>query len=139
MLTNLTNLTPEDAEETIQSVNSFFTTLNLQKILTIVLLFVGCMVVMKVVLKLVDRAFRIMIGLKIIKNNIAATCKNIDEAIWNYEYFNHEVYTTWEADELTYHYPATLREVMRVAESKNILPCPTGVRLVLKEIIENVN
>lgn len=57
MLTNLTNLTPEDAEETIQSVNSFFTTLNLQKILTIVLLFVGCMVVMKVVLKLVDRAF----------------------------------------------------------------------------------
>ena len=57
MLTNLTNLTPEDAEETIQSVNSFFSTLNLQKILTIVLLFVGCMVVMKVVLKLVDRAF----------------------------------------------------------------------------------
>ena len=57
MLTNLTNLTPEDAEETIQSVNSFFSTLNLQKILTIVLLFVGCMVVMKVVLKLIDRAF----------------------------------------------------------------------------------
>lgn len=57
MLTNLTSLTPEDAEETIQSVNSFFTTLNLQKILTIILLFVGCMVVMKVVLKLIDRAF----------------------------------------------------------------------------------
>lgn len=57
MLTNLTSLTPEDAEETIQSVNSFFTTLNLQKILTIILLFAGCMVVMKVVLKLIDRAF----------------------------------------------------------------------------------
>lgn len=89
--------------------------------------------------QLVDKAFRIMIGLKIIKNNISATCRNIDETIWNYEYFNHEVYTTWEADKLTYHYPATLREVMRVADSKNVLPCPTGVRLELKEIIENVN
>lgn len=57
MLTNLTNLTPEDAEETIQSVSGFFNNLNLQKIVTIVLLFVGCMVVMKVVLKLTDRAF----------------------------------------------------------------------------------
>lgn len=58
MLTNLTNITPEDAEETLQTVTGFFSTLNLQKILTIALLFVGCMVVMKVVLKLVDRTFR---------------------------------------------------------------------------------
>lgn len=57
MLSNLTNLSPEDAEETLQSVSGFFNDLNLQKILTIALLFIGCMVVMKVILKLVDRAF----------------------------------------------------------------------------------
>lgn len=89
--------------------------------------------------RLIDNAFRIMIGLKIIKNNISATAKNIDEAIWNYEYFNNQVYTTWAPDELTYHYPEALREVIKVAASKNVLPCPTGIRLVLKEIIENVN
>ena len=57
MLTNLTNITAEDAEETIQSVSGFFNNLSLQKLVTIVLLFVGCMVAMKIILKLVDRAF----------------------------------------------------------------------------------
>ena len=57
MLTNITNITPEDAEETIQTVTGFFNDLNLQKIITIILLFVGCMVVMKVILRLMDRAF----------------------------------------------------------------------------------
>ena len=57
MLTNITNITPEDAEETIQTVTGFFNDLNLQKIITILLLFVGCMVVMKVILRLMDRAF----------------------------------------------------------------------------------
>ena len=57
MLTNITNISPEEAEETIQTVTGFFSDLNLEKIITIVLLFVGCMVVMKVVLKLTDRTF----------------------------------------------------------------------------------
>ena len=57
MLTNITNLTPEEAEETLQTVTGFFNDLNLQKILTIALLFLGCMVVMKVILRLTDRAF----------------------------------------------------------------------------------
>lgn len=57
MLTNLTNISPEEAEETIQSVSGFFSNLNLQKIITIVLLFAGCMAAMKIILKLVDRAF----------------------------------------------------------------------------------
>lgn len=87
--------------------------------------------------KMTDKGFRIMIGLKIIKNNIQTTCKNIDTAIWNYDFFNKKVYTTWESNKLTYHYPATLREVMQVAKSKNVLPCPTGINIVLKEIIEN--
>lgn len=79
-------------------------------------------------------AYRIMIGLKIIKNNTSATCKNIDNAIW--DYFGGRVYTTWDPDELTYHYPADLSEVMQVANYKNVLPCPTGVRIILREIIE---
>lgn len=85
--------------------------------------------------QLVDDAFRIMIGLKIIKNNISATCRNIDEAIW--EYFEGRVYTVWEPDELTYYYPSDLAEVIQVAADKKVLPCPTGVRLELREIIEN--
>ena len=79
-------------------------------------------------------AYRIMIGLKIIKNSLSATCKNIDNAIW--DYFEGRVYTTWAPDELTYHYPADLSEVMQVANYKNVLPCPTGIRIVLREIIE---
>lgn len=87
--------------------------------------------------QLVDDAFRIMIGLKIIKNNISATCKNIDDAIW--DYFEGKVYTVWEPDTLTYYYPSELAEVMQVAEDKGVLPCPTGVTLYLREIIEDVN
>lgn len=85
--------------------------------------------------RLNDQAFRIMIGLKIIKNNITATCKNIDNAIW--DYFGGKVYTVWSADELTYYYSPELSEVLEVAKNKNVLPCPTGVRLFLKEIREN--
>lgn len=85
--------------------------------------------------QLVDDAFRIMIGLKIIKNHISATCRNIDEAIW--DYFNGRVYTVWASDELTYYYHSELSEVMQVAQDKDVLPCPTGVNIILREIIEN--
>ena len=85
--------------------------------------------------QLVDDAFRIMIGLKIIKNHISATCRNIDEAIW--DYFNGRVYTVWAPDELTYYYHSELSEVMQVAQDKDVLPCPTGVNIILREIIEN--
>ncbi len=82
-----------------------------------------------------DKAFRIMIGLKIIKNNINTTCKNIDNAIW--DYFEGKVYTVWSPNELTYYYPAELSEIMQVALSKNVLPKPTGINIQLMEIIEN--
>lgn len=85
--------------------------------------------------RLIDDAFRIMIGLKIIKNHISATCRNIDEAIW--DYFNGRVYTVWAPDELTYYYHSELSEVMQVAQDKDVLPCPTGVNIILREIIEN--
>ena len=60
MLSNLTNLNPEEAEETIQTVKGFFSDLNLEKIITIVVLFAACMVAMKVILRLVDKTFQKM-------------------------------------------------------------------------------
>lgn len=81
-----------------------------------------------------DDYFSMMIGLKIIHNNINHTAKNIDEAIWNY--FNQQVYTVWQGKTLIYYYPPELREILQVAYSKNVLPCPTGCQIELTEIIE---
>lgn len=86
--------------------------------------------------RLQDEQFRTLIGLKIIKNNMVFTCKNIDDAIWNY--FNQQVYTTWSPMEVTYHYPSELNVIMEVALDKNVLLAPTGVTIRLQEIIENV-
>lgn len=85
--------------------------------------------------QLADDALRLMIGLKIIKNNINFTAKNIDEAIW--DYFNGDVYTVWKNKTLTYWYKSELREVLNVALLKNVLPKPTGVLVDLKEILED--
>lgn len=80
-----------------------------------------------------DDDYRVVIGLKIIKNSINYTCKNIDDAIW--EYFGGEVYTTWDnPHEVTYHYPSSLTTVIEVCNYKNVLPAPTGVSIVLREI-----
>lgn len=84
--------------------------------------------------KLNDKAYRIMIGLKIIYNSINHTAKPIDEAIWNY--FEGKVYTIWESHKLIYMYKAEVRDVMQVAESKGVLPCPIGCSIELREIIE---
>lgn len=82
--------------------------------------------------RLDDEDYRLVIGLKIIKNNINHTCKGIDDAIW--QYFNGQVYTTWEPHVITYHYPASLTTVMEVCNYKDVLPAPTGVSVVLREI-----
>lgn len=82
--------------------------------------------------QLSDNDYRTVIGLKIIKNNINHTAKNIDDAIWTY--FNGQVYTTWDDMEITYHYPASLTTVMEVCNYKNVLPAPTGVNIILREI-----
>lgn len=81
-----------------------------------------------------DSNYATMIGLKIIKNSITATAKNIDDAVW--EYFNGEVYTVWEPHTLVYYYQSDLREVLQVAYEKEVLPVPTGVSIELREIIE---
>ena len=84
--------------------------------------------------KLNDTAFRWMIGLKIIKNSINHVAGEIDSAI--YTYFNTKVYTVWEDHTLVYYYPSTLRELFVVALEKNVLPCPTGCAIDLREIVQ---
>lgn len=76
--------------------------------------------------------YRTVIGLKIIKNSIKHTAKNIDDAIW--DYFGGKVYTTWNPHEITYHYPSEMSEIMNVCKYKNVLPAPTGVDIKLREI-----
>jgi len=78
-----------------------------------------------------DPVYRQLIKLKIIKNSINHTCKNIDDAIWQWS--NGNVYTTWGTMEITYHYNATYRNIMTFANYKNILPHPTGCNIILKE------
>ena len=56
-LTNLGAVTPDEAEETLQTVTDFLQGLNLEKLITLLLLLAGCLVVMKLVLRLTDRAF----------------------------------------------------------------------------------
>ena len=76
-----------------------------------------------------DDDYRTVIGLKIIKNNINHTAKNIDDAIW--EYFNGQVYTTWSDYKITYHYPAELTTIIEVCNAKNVLLAPIGVNINL--------
>lgn len=79
-----------------------------------------------------DDDYRTVIGLKIIKNSINHTAKNIDDAIW--DYFGGDVYTTWDVPHrVTYHHPPELSNIMNVCEYKEVLPAPTGVKIILKE------
>ena len=82
--------------------------------------------------QLSDADYRTVIGLKIIKNSINHTAKNIDNAIW--EYFNGDVYTTWSPHQITYHYPASLNTLIEVCNYKKVLPAPTGVSILLSQI-----
>ena len=80
--------------------------------------------------KLNDDDFRLVIGLKIIKNSINHICGEIDKAI--YDYFNQAVYTTWEIPHVvTYHYPQSLSTIINICLSKGVLLAPTGVEIQL--------
>lgn len=79
-----------------------------------------------------DEYFRALIKLKIIKNSINHTCKNIDNAIW--EWSNGNVYTTWGVMELTYHYNSLYKDIVTLAHKKNVIPKPTGCTLILEEL-----
>ena len=79
-----------------------------------------------------DEYFRQLIKLKIIKNSIRFTNKNIDDAI--HEWSNGQIYTTWGTMEVTYHYPSELSNLMQLATYKNVLLAPTGCA-ILTEVI----
>lgn len=79
-----------------------------------------------------DEYFKELIKLKIIKNSINHTCKNIDEAVWNWS--NGKVYTTWDFMEVIYNYDSSYSTVMNLAEYKNVLPHPTGCKVTIQEI-----
>ena len=78
-----------------------------------------------------DEYFRSLIKLRIIRNSINCTMKNIDEAIWKWS--DGKVYTTWGTMELTYHYDSSYRNIMTLASYKNVLPNPTGCTIILEE------
>lgn len=79
-----------------------------------------------------DEYFRKLIQLKIIKNSINHTCKNIDDAIWNWSDGN--VYTTWDTMQITYHYNSSYKDLIELAQFKNVLLKPTGCNIVLEVI-----
>lgn len=83
---------------------------------------------------LTDDNFRFLVGLKIIKNSISHTCKDIDDAIYNFD--NGKIYTSWDLENgiLTYYYPAEYEQIMDVALYKKVLPCPPTCTIQLEEI-----
>ena len=78
-----------------------------------------------------DDAYRVIIGLKIIYNNINHTAGEIDKAIW--EYFGGAVYTAWDMvnnpQEIIYYYPESYAEIILFAEYKGVLPAPIGTKI----------
>lgn len=85
----------------------------------------------KVAYQLNDEAFRWLIKMKIIKNSISHTCKNIDDAI--YRFSDGEMNTRWDIPNRTVHYEyeRTYRynNLMPIAYKKNVIPCPTGYKI----------
>ena len=74
-----------------------------------------------------DTIFRTLIKLKIIKNSIKFTNKNIDEAI--HRWSDGKVYTAWDKMKVTYYYPAEMGTIMYLARYKNCLLAPTGCEI----------
>jgi len=92
--------------------------------------------IISVTSKMNDNDFRLLIKLKIIKNNTIMSCKNIDDAI--HTIFDDLVYTTWETPmDITYNYPVNKNAIMVLAKQKNCLPAPAGCNIVLSQIIES--
>lgn len=80
-----------------------------------------------------DDDFRMLIKLKIVKNNVSCTAKNIDDEI--FKLFADGVYTVWgDVMELNYYYNSANRSIIKLAEEKNALPAPTAVTVNLLEI-----
>lgn len=79
-----------------------------------------------------DAYFRELIKLKIIKNSINFTKKNIDDAI--YKWSNGTIYTTWDKMKVIYHYPKEKENLFILATYKNCLLAPTCCTIQLEKI-----
>lgn len=82
--------------------------------------------------RLDDETFRKLLKLKIAKNTLVNTNKNIDDTIHNI--FGNLVYTTWGVQQVTYHYNNSLYSIIRLAQLKNCLLAPTGCNIILNEV-----
>lgn len=82
--------------------------------------------------RLSDNDFRTLLKLKIAKNTLINTNKNIDDTIHNI--FGNLVYTTWGVQQVTYHYNNSLYSIIRLAQLKNCLLAPTGCQIILDRI-----
>lgn len=89
--------------------------------------------VISVTNKLNDDDFRLLIKLKIIKNNTIMNCKNIDDAI--NDVFGINVLTSWNnVNELDYFVGNdSLYAIIELAKLKNCLPIPTGCKIALSQ------
>lgn len=82
--------------------------------------------------RLDDETFRTLLKLKIAKNTLVNTNKNIDDAINNI--FGSLVYTTWGVQEITYNYNNSVYNIIKLAQVKNCLLAPTGCNVILNEV-----
>ena len=82
--------------------------------------------------RLDDETFRTLLKLKIAKNTLINTNKNIDDTIHNI--FGNLVYTTWGVQEVTYNYNNSVYNIIKLAELKNCLLAPTGCKIILNEV-----
>lgn len=82
--------------------------------------------------RLDDETFRTLLKLKIAKNTLVNTNKNIDDTIYNI--FGNLVYTTWGVQQVTYNYNNSVYNIIRLAQLKNCLLAPTGCNVILNEV-----
>lgn len=82
--------------------------------------------------RLDDETFRTLLKLKIAKNTLVNTNKNVDNTIHNI--FGNLVYTTWGVQEVTYNYNNSIYNIIKLAELKNCLLAPTGCKIILNEV-----
>lgn len=83
--------------------------------------------------KINDTDFRLLIKLKIIRNNIKHSPKDIDEAM--YKLFADTLYTVWgECMEMTFYYKNKNYGIVKLGQEKNCFPIPTGVKANFVEV-----
>ena len=83
--------------------------------------------------KINDTDFRMLIKLKIIRNNIKHSPKDIDEAM--YKLFADTLYTAWgECMEMTFCYTKKNYGIVKLGQEKNCFPIPTGVKANFVEV-----